>query len=76
MGPIDLQDDKTRTRHRIIPADARLTNRDIFFRMGVNKGYDIAKIVVGFVKYNGKKPHIHVKKRDLIEKIERYFLHP
>jgi hypothetical protein len=59
FGPIDLQEDKTRANPRITAGDARLKNRDIFFRIGIEKGYDIAEIVVGFVKYNGKKPYIH-----------------
>jgi hypothetical protein len=76
LGPIDLQDDKARARHSIRPGAARLTNRNIFFRMGVNKRYDIAEIVVGLVKYNRKKPYIHRNKSNLNKKSDRYFLCP
>jgi hypothetical protein len=44
---MDLQDDKARTRQRIIPVNARLTKADIFFRNGINKRNDIAEIRVG-----------------------------
>jgi hypothetical protein len=43
---MDLQDDKARARQRIIQVDARLRERDMFIRTGVNKRNDIAEIWV------------------------------
>ena len=62
---MDLQDDKARARQRIIQVDARLTERDMFIRTGVNKRNDIAEIWVTVLLNIIERNHIYTVTRGI-----------